>query len=123
MPCSSSGLRCAARARRKDARTVLREALELAQTRGALAVVARAEEELRAAGARPRRAALSGRDALTPGELRVAELAAEGLTNREIAAALYLSRRTVEHHVEHVLHKLGVGRRRDVAAALGTTPG
>jgi DNA-binding CsgD family transcriptional regulator len=60
--------------------------------------------------ARPRRTALGGVEALTPSELRVARLAAEGLLNREIAEALFISRKTVDYHLGHVYQKLEVPR-------------
>jgi DNA-binding CsgD family transcriptional regulator len=72
---------------------------------------------LLAAGARPRRTALRGVAALTPSELRVARLAGEGLRNREIAEALFVTRKTVDYHLHHVYQKLGVGRER-LAATL-----
>jgi len=62
------------------------------------------------AGARPRRDALRGRDALTASELRIAQMAAEGMTNRTIAQALFITRRTVELHLTNVYAKLGVSR-------------
>jgi DNA-binding CsgD family transcriptional regulator len=69
-----------------------------------------AREELLASGARPRRAALTGIAPLTPSELRVARLAAEGLKNREIAEALFVSRKTVDYHLHHIYEKLDVAR-------------
>ena len=89
--------------RRADAREQLRHALELATICGATALAARAERELIATGARPRRIALSGVESLTPSERRVAELAAEGPTNREIAQALFVTQRTVEVHLDEHL--------------------
>jgi hypothetical protein len=74
--------------RRSEAREQLRQGLELATICGAASLAERAETELLATGARPRRIALSGVASLTPSERRVAELAAEGPTNREIAQAL-----------------------------------
>jgi DNA-binding CsgD family transcriptional regulator len=81
-------------------------------------LAARAREELHAAGARPRRTALSGRDALTPGERRVTALAAEGHTNRQIAQQLFVTRRTVETHLTHAFAKLDLTSRDQLAAAL-----
>jgi hypothetical protein len=78
--------------RRSDARAQLRQALELATLCGATPLAARAETELRATGARPRRTALRGVEALTSSERRVAELAAKGPTNREIAQTLFVTR-------------------------------
>ncbi len=71
--------------RRADARVPLRRALDLAQRTGAAPLADRARRELLAAGARPRRSALTGPDALTSAERRVAGLAADGLSNRQIA--------------------------------------
>ncbi|HVF78041.1 MAG TPA: AAA family ATPase, partial [Solirubrobacteraceae bacterium] len=85
--------------RRSAAREPLREALELADRCGALRTAARARDELLATGARPRRAARSGADALTPSERRVCRLAADGLGNRDIAQALFVTVRTVEGHL------------------------
>jgi DNA-binding NarL/FixJ family response regulator len=78
----------------------------------------RARDELHAAGARPRRSALSGPDALTPAEHRVATLAAQGLANRAIAERLYITRRTVETHLTHAFQKLDIATRADLPAAL-----
>jgi DNA-binding CsgD family transcriptional regulator len=97
--------------RRSAAQEPLREALELAHRCGAAGTAAAAREELRIAGGRPRRPVRSGIDALTPQERRVALLAAEGLSNREVAERLFVSERTVETHLQHVFQKLGVGRR------------
>jgi DNA-binding CsgD family transcriptional regulator len=109
-------------ARRQEARQPLRRALDLASERGAVALADRARDELLAAGARPRRTALGGVEALTPSELRVARMAAEGLRNREIAEALFVSRKTVDYHLAHVYQKLHVGRD-GLADALGARNG
>ena len=111
--------------RRADAREPLRRALELADRGGMRRLARRARDELNAAGARPRRSALSGPGALTPAEHRVAELAAEGHSNREIAEQLYVTQRTVETHLTHAFQKLGIGSRAELAAALApqTTAG
>jgi hypothetical protein len=79
---------------RVDARHLLRRALDAGHHVGAGPVVERAETELRAMG-RPRRVLLTGLEALTASERRIAELAAEGLTNREIAQSLFVTARTV----------------------------
>ena len=70
-------------------------------------------------GARPRRPALRGRDALTPRELRLAEMAAAGRTNREIAEALFITTKTVETHLRHAYAKLGISSRRELLGTLG----
>ena len=98
----------------------LREGLDLAHRCGAGALAARAREELMAGGARPRRDALRGRDALTASELRTARMAARGLANREIAQALFVSLRTVETHLTHAYQKLEIGSRAGLQAALET---
>jgi DNA-binding CsgD family transcriptional regulator len=104
--------------RRVAARTELAAGRDLAGRCGADPLVARAGEELRAAGARPRRLAVTGADALTAGERRVAELAADGLSNREVAQALFVTTKTVETHLGHVYRKLGVTGRDELAARL-----
>jgi DNA-binding CsgD family transcriptional regulator len=76
------------------------------------------EIELRATGAKPRRALLTGLEALTASERRIAELAADGLTNREIAQTLFITDRTVEGHLTHVFYKLDVKTRTALPAAL-----
>jgi DNA-binding CsgD family transcriptional regulator len=106
------------RGRAEAAREPLREALHLADRDGAVRLAERARDELRAAGARPRRAALTGRDALTAAERRVATLAAEGRTNRQIAQELFVTQRTVETHLTHTFAKLDIGSREELAAAL-----
>ena len=104
--------------RRAEARQPLRAALDGALRYGATALAQRAETELRATGARPRRLVLTGLDALTPSERRIAAMAAEGLTNREIAQALFVTPRTVEGHLTHVYRKLDVDSRDRLSAAL-----
>ena len=104
--------------RNAQAREHLRRAVELATICGASPVAARAEAELLATGARPRRIALSGVESLTPSERRVAEMAAEGPTNREIAQALFVTPKTVEVHLSHVYRKLGISSRSQLAGAL-----
>jgi DNA-binding NarL/FixJ family response regulator len=104
--------------RRTDAREPLRRALEQADRTGMLLLARRAREELNAAGARPRRSALSGPGALTPAEHRVAELAARGHGNREIAERLYVTQRTVETHLTRAFQKLEISSRADLATAL-----
>jgi DNA-binding CsgD family transcriptional regulator/RecA/RadA recombinase len=103
---------------RAKARDQLRRAVELATICGASPLAAKAESELLATGARPRRIALSGVESLTPSERRVAELAAEGPTNREIAQALFVTPKTVEVHLSSVYRKLGISSRSQLAGAL-----
>jgi DNA-binding CsgD family transcriptional regulator len=102
--------------RRADAREPLRRALDMARRGGMRLLAGRADDELRAAGARPRRDALSGPDALTPAEHRVASLAAAGYNNREIAERLYVTQRTVETHLTHVFQKLSITNRNELTA-------
>jgi len=107
------------RGRRAEAREPLSEALDLAARSGARALAARAREELTASGARPRSEWRSGVEALTPSELRVARLAAQGHTNREIAQALYVTLKTVEGHLARVYDKLQIAGRGELAQGLG----
>jgi DNA-binding CsgD family transcriptional regulator len=107
---------------RTQARELLREGLDLAHAMGALALRDRARRELVIAGGRPRRDAAHGRDALTPGELRVAQLAAAGLTNRQIAQRLFVTQRTVENHLTSSYAKLQISSRGTLSAALGGSP-
>lgn len=103
---------------KRDAREPLRRALDTASRCAAHAIADEARAELRATGARPRRAALSGAASLTARERRVARLAVEGLSNPEIAQALFITRRTVEKHVGEVLRKLGVSSRTQIGTAM-----
>jgi DNA-binding CsgD family transcriptional regulator len=105
--------------RRREAREPLTRALEIAHRHAAAPLAAAARTELLAAGARPRRAVRTGVDALTASERRVAELAAAGLSNAEIAARLFITRKTTEHHLAAIYRKLGIGSRRELPAALG----
>jgi DNA-binding CsgD family transcriptional regulator len=104
--------------RRTDARKLLREALDAAHRAGAKRLAEYAETELRATGARPRRVLLTGVDSLTASERRIAELARQGLTNREIAQALFITARTVEGHLTSTFRKLELDSREQLAAAL-----
>jgi DNA-binding CsgD family transcriptional regulator len=103
---------------RREARDPLRRGLDLATRCGALVVAARARAELITAGARPRRERIRGADALTASESRVARMAASGMTNREIAQALFVTIRTVTTHLGHVYHKLQIDGREQLAHAL-----
>jgi DNA-binding CsgD family transcriptional regulator len=73
-----------------------------------------------ATGAKPRRNAITGRDALTASELRVARLAAEGMTNRQIAQALFITTKTAAVHLTRAYRKLGVSRRAQLPGALAS---
>jgi DNA-binding CsgD family transcriptional regulator len=103
---------------RAAAREHLREGLELAEGCGAHALAGRAQVELATSGGRPRRALLSGPAALTASERRVAELAATGASNREIAQALFVTTKTVEVHLTSAYRKLDIGSRVQLAGAL-----
>ena len=102
-----------------EAREPLREALELASACGAPALADEVRSELYAAGARPRTDAMAGVAALTASERRVADLAAGGETNRDIAQALFVTPKTVEVHLSNAYRKLGIRSRRELSAALG----
>ena len=106
------------RNRRTEARELLHGALDAAHRAGAKPLAEQAETELRAAGARPRRVFLTGLDSLTASERRIAELAGQGLTNREIAQTLFVTARTVEGHLTNVFRKLQLESRNDLPAAL-----
>jgi DNA-binding NarL/FixJ family response regulator len=93
--------------------------MDMAHRSGATALVERARQELRRAGARPRRAARIGPEALTPSEQRVARMAAGGMTNKEIAQALFVTLRTVEMHLSNSYGKLGIRARSGLGRALG----
>ena len=100
---------------RSAARESLAEALDLAARCGARPLAARVREELKATGARPRREWRSGLEALSPRELRVVQLAAEGRTNREIAYQLYVTLKTIEGHLARAYSKLGIERRHQLS--------
>ena len=104
------------------AREPLREALDLAHRCGAAAFEDEILAELRAAGARPRRRATTGAGALTDSERRVAELAATGLQNKQIAGELVVTLDTVEFHLRNAYRKLGIKGRAELGAALAGTP-
>lgn len=103
---------------RREARDPLAAGLELAERCGARGLLERARTELLAAGGRPRRITRTGADALTASELRVARLASEGLTNREIAQQLFVSPRTVQAQLRSAYAKLRIDSRRQLAVAL-----
>lgn len=106
---------------RLAAREALTEALDLAHRCRADALEEVARERLVATGARPRRASARGSDALTPRERRIAAMAAEGLANREIAAALFITTKTVETHLGRAYRKLEISSRAGLEAALSET--
>jgi DNA-binding CsgD family transcriptional regulator len=103
---------------RSEARKLLRQGVDLAHRCGASALVARGNEELAATGAHPRTILLSGLDALTASERRVAQMAAEEMSNKEIAQALFVTVKTVEQHLGRVYRKLDISSRKDLGAAL-----
>lgn len=102
--------------RRERAKEPLMRALELSSRFEAAPLIRRARGELAALGLRPRRGERTGLGALTPGERRVFDLAADGLSTPEIAHALVVSRRTVENHLYRIYRKLEVTSRRELAA-------
>jgi DNA-binding CsgD family transcriptional regulator len=100
--------------RRMDARAPLIRALETFERIGAEPWAARAERELRATGETARRRDRSTIDQLTPQELTICRLVAEGLSNREIGARLFLSARTIDYHLRKVIPKLGISSRAEL---------
>jgi len=104
--------------RRHDARRALSQGLDAAARGAARPLIARAREELRIAGARPRRDWTSGVEALTPSELRIVRLAREGRSNRQIAQELFLSIKTVEGHLARAYGKLDITTRRELDRVL-----
>jgi len=100
--------------RRTDARGHLRTALETFRALGAAPWAERAEAELRATGETARRRDVSAAQQLTPQELQIAGLVTGGLTNKEIAAQLFLSPRTVDYHLRKVFTKLGIASRAEL---------
>lgn len=102
---------------RAEARPHLTEALEIFDRLGAKPWSARAQAEMTATGGPtgPRAEQAAGADELTPSELKIALLVAQGMTNREVAASLFLSPKTVEHHLSHIYRKLDVRSRTQLA--------
>jgi DNA-binding CsgD family transcriptional regulator len=107
------------RGERAAAREPLTCGLDLAYRGGGGAIAERARAQLLTLGLRPRRQALSGPEALTPAERRTARMAAGGLSNRQIAQALFVSPKTVESQLSRAYEKLGIRTRAELAAALG----
>src|SRR5262245_20449524 len=100
--------------KRREARSHLRRAADLFRQVGARPWEERAEAELRATGETARRRDPSTLDELTPQELQIAGLVATGMTNREVAARLYLSPRTIDYHLRKVFSKLGIASRTEL---------
>jgi class 3 adenylate cyclase/DNA-binding CsgD family transcriptional regulator/tetratricopeptide (TPR) repeat protein len=118
--CEDAAAALAGAGRNDEAVGLLSEAVAIHTAAGALADLERAEAALAGLGARTRKIRIVrptfGWDALTPTELAVSELVANGLTNPEIGARLYVSRRTVETHLAHIFRKLGYGSRTQLAS-------
>ena len=104
--------------RRSDARDHLRAAHDMFDRFGAEGFAERARRELLATGETVRRRTVETQDVLTPQETQVARLAAEGQTNPEIGAQLYISPRTAEYHLHKVFTKLAISSRRQLRGAL-----
>jgi DNA-binding CsgD family transcriptional regulator len=109
------------RGERVKAREPLGAGMELAHRCGAEPLVERARTELRASGARPRSVARTGVASLTPSERRVAELTAEGRTNREIGQELFVTKSTVETHLRSVFRKLDIEARTELPERLAAS--
>jgi DNA-binding CsgD family transcriptional regulator len=105
---------------RSEARAWLREGVDLARSVGAYGLAERANDEVAATGARPRRVVQTGLDALTASERRVAQLAADGMSNKEIAQTLFVTIKTVEVHLSHAYRKLQITSRAQLHKALLT---
>ena len=109
--------------RRVDAREQLRIAHSMLADMGAEAFAERARRELQATGETVRKRTVETLDDLTPQEAQVARLAADGHTNPEIAAQLFLSPRTVEWHLTKMFGKLGISSRKELGSALSDING
>ena len=101
-----------------ESRTPLREARDAFDALVFPGLAEKARQELRASGETSRRRTPQAWDQLTPQELQIARMAAEGLTNREIAQQLYISHRTVGFHLHRIFPKLGITSRSQLHAAL-----
>jgi DNA-binding CsgD family transcriptional regulator len=108
--------------RSSEARAPLRRARDAFDAIGASPWAERANIELRAAGESSQRQRAGAVDQLTPQELQIAQLAAEGLSNRDIGQRLYLSHRTIGSHLYRIFPKLGVTSRAQLRAAIGQSP-
>ncbi|WP_433894543.1 LuxR C-terminal-related transcriptional regulator [Streptomyces sp. CA-111067] len=115
----AQGRQLTALGERSRARGCLREAVERAERIGAVRLRGLADEALREGGARRAGTARTGSESLTGSERRIAQLAADGRTNTEIAEVLHLARRTVETHLTNSYRKLGIRRRSELTASLG----
>jgi DNA-binding CsgD family transcriptional regulator len=104
--------------RRTDARVQLRTASQMLETIGMEAFAERARRELRAAGGTARRRAVTAKVHLTAQEAQIARLAADGLSNPEIATRLFLSPRTVQYHLGKVFTKLDITSRAQLTGVL-----
>ena len=104
--------------RRTEARERLRQGVDLALKVGAFGLAGQANEEITATGARPRKVLQTGLDALTASERRVAQLAADGMSNKEIAQTLFVTIKTVEVHLSHVYRKLELSSRAQLESVL-----
>ncbi|HYY05721.1 MAG TPA: LuxR C-terminal-related transcriptional regulator, partial [Candidatus Limnocylindria bacterium] len=104
--------------RRVDAREQLRAAHDTFSRAGAEAFAERARRELSATGETVLRRTAETRDVLTPQEEQIARLAADGQTNPEIGAQLFISPRTVEYHLRKVFTKIGISSRKELRGAL-----
>jgi DNA-binding CsgD family transcriptional regulator len=105
---------------RVEARERLRQGVNLARTLGAFGLASRANEEIAATGARPRKVLQTGVDALTASERRVVQLAADGMSNKEIAQTLFVTIKTVEVHLSRAYRKLEISSRAQLDKALLT---
>ena len=108
------------RRRQVESRAPLRAARDAFDALGMNPWAERARQELRAAGESSQRPEHDSLDDLTPQELQIVQMVAQGLSNRVIAERLYLSRRTVESHLYRVFHKLGVSSRAQLVSVLGS---
>jgi DNA-binding CsgD family transcriptional regulator len=108
--------------RRVEAREHLRAAYDMLDAMGADAFADRAARELQATGEHARKRTVETRDQLTGQESQIAQLASEGLSNREIAAKLFISSRTVEYHLHKVFTKLGISSRNQLSRAMSSRP-
>lgn len=128
LACEEAAGLLAAAGRTEEARDLLTEALALLEPRGAVRATARVDAALRALGVRrgrrgARKRPVTGWAALTETEATVTDLAAQGLTNPEIGARMFISRRTVETHLSHVYTKLGVSSRVELAGLVAARTG